>query len=268
MKIPRTHVAILLGFWFAGSALSLPAQNAPNRIPILVELFTSEGCSSCPAADALLAKLDGSTNPRVEIVALGEHVDYWDQLGWHDRFSSHLLTQRQNDYSSHFNLSDVYTPQMVVDGSSQFVGNDTAKAVAAINRAAAQPKLGLALAAPTLDGRRLASTVTLSAPGSGAGSVYAALVQPHASTDVRSGENHGRHLDHAAVVRSLIRIGSLKDASRGPIAFQLTAPADADPTTLRLVVFAQSETLGSGLGAVLAIASSSPRPDRPLQAAR
>ena len=121
---------------------SLPATSAAqtaqtNRTPVLVELFTSEGCSSCPPADALLAKLD-QTQPisGAEVIVLGEHVDYWDNLGWHDRFSSANITARQSAYTQRFGLDSNYTPQMVVDGSVQFVGVDNGQAVQAIARAA------------------------------------------------------------------------------------------------------------------------------------
>src|SRR5512146_349168 len=120
------------------------AQNSTNSIqPLVVELFTSEGCSSCPPADALLGSLEkqGTFNGR-PIIILGEHVDYWNGLGWHDRFSSAALTQRQSEYARRFNLQSVYTPQMVVNGRTEFVGNDPAalqKAFAASDNSPADP---------------------------------------------------------------------------------------------------------------------------------
>src|SRR5204863_4528217 len=105
--------------------------------PIVVELFTSEGCESCPPADVLLRQL-ASTQPvpGAQIIPLSLHVDYWDQLGWKDRFSSALLTNRQRVYGTRFNIDSVYTPQMVVDGRSELVGSDGAAARKAIARAA------------------------------------------------------------------------------------------------------------------------------------
>lgn len=228
------------------------AQAPSSRVPVLVELFTSEGCSSCPPADALLGRLDreqpvGNAN----IIVLEEHVDYWDQGGWHDRFSSSYFTDRQNNYLPRLNFQDPYTPQMVVDGSSQFVGNDSQKALHAIAQSAkTPPKLALTLANPVVDGQHIGCSV--SAVGDlPKGDLYAAVVQPSASTNVRGGENGGRHLEHVGIVRSMQRIGKVQDLSSGPVKFHLNAPADTSATNLRIVVFAQ----GSGQGPIEGAAS-------------
>ena len=96
------------------------------QTPVVVELFTSEGCSSCPPADALLVQLSQKTPPGVSLILLGEHVDYWNHDGWSDRFSSAQFSQRQSDYEEHLHVNGPYTPQMVIDGHLQFVGNDAA----------------------------------------------------------------------------------------------------------------------------------------------
>ena len=224
-----------------------------NRTPVLVELFTSEGCSSCPPADALLAKLDKDQPIEgAEIIILGEHVDYWDQQGWHDRFSSHQYTERQNDYGERLHVQNVYTPQMIVDGTEQFLGNDAAHAQKAIQHAAQGSKLSLSLSKPIVDGRKVSASVSLSAAATAQprGDLYAALVDPVDVTDVRKGENGGKRLQHAGVVRSLQRVGSLKNLGTGPVSFSLTAPADTKPDEMRLVVFAQQSGPGAVLGAV------------------
>src|SRR5579863_9749163 len=123
-------------------------SNAPDAAstPVLVELFTSEGCSSCPPADGLLSRL-GKTQPvrGAEIIALEEHVDYWDRLGWKDPFSSEAATARQNEYAGAFGGHEVYTPQMVVDGHSEFVGSSDGDAVRAIRAASQTPKPAIQL---------------------------------------------------------------------------------------------------------------------------
>jgi hypothetical protein len=219
-----------------------------------VELFTSEGCSSCPPADALLAKLD-HVQPvdGAEIIVLGEHVDYWDNQGWHDRFSSHQYTERQSQYCGRLRVEGPFTPQMIVDGTDQFVGNDAGHALRAVQHAAQSPKVKLTLSQPVVDGRKVSASV--SALGTTAaqtkGDLYAALVDPTDSTEVRSGENGGHRLQHVGVVRSLQRVGSLKDLGTKPVSFNLTAPGDAKPNEMRVVVFAQQSGQGPVVGAVI-----------------
>jgi hypothetical protein len=214
----------------------------PTRTPVVVELFTSEGCSSCPPADALLAHLlKDQPVPNADILVLEEHVDYWNSLGWHDRFSSHQLTARQTQYAQDMRLDSVYTPQMVIDGTNQFVGNDTDYAISAIAHSARAPKLAITLSALTFDGTHLAGTVSLS-KGTTAVShadLYAAVVESSASTQVQRGENGGRTLQHVSIVRTLQRIGSAADATAAPLKFSVSAPADASSANLRVVVLLQ-----------------------------
>jgi hypothetical protein len=244
-----------------------PSQTrSQGRTPVLVELFTSEGCSSCPPADALLARLlHDQPIDSAQVIALGEHVDYWDNLGWHDRFSSPQFTSRQSQYSARFRLDSVYTPQMVVDGAAQFVGNDQAQARSSIAQAARTPKLPLTLLPLKRDGRILsggvASPAVSSDPSQNPGpnnssllgsnpdaELYAALIDPADTTDVRNGENGGRTLHHVAVVRVLARLGTVQDLAGGHVAFTLKAPDSSDPSTMQLIVFAQQPNAGPILG--------------------
>jgi hypothetical protein len=232
------------------------AQTQASRTPVLVELFTSEGCSSCPPADALLAKLDHDQPfSDAEIIVLGEHVTYWDGQGWNDRFSSSQYTDRQKEYTDHLHVKEgAYTPQMIVDGTDQFVGNNASRAQQAIQHAAQSTKLKLTLSQPAVDGRKVSASVSAAAfeTTKPQGDLYAALVDPTDVTDVRGGENGGHRLQHVGVVRSLQRIGSVKQLGSGPVSFNLKAPGDARPETMRVVVFAQQNGPGPVLGAVSA----------------
>jgi hypothetical protein len=259
-QIASVHAAKLMMLGSNGRPIAELASNPaaetpsrPNSTPVLVELFTSEGCSSCPPADGLLARLQSTQPvPNAGIIALEEHVDYWDSLGWKDRFSSHQLTARQSAYAQRLHLEDVFTPQMIVDGTDQFTGNDSAHAQRAILGAARTRKLALSLSQPSLSNGHIAAKATLArspAPVPNA-DVFAALIDPMASTRVLNGENGGRTLQHVSVVRSLQRIGSLASLATSPLNFSLDLPSDApDP---RIVVFIQS----SGQGAILGAATS------------
>jgi hypothetical protein len=230
-------------------ALAAERHVAPaGHTPVIVELFTSEGCSSCPPADALLAHLQRDQPvASADVLALEEHVDYWDGLGWHDRFSSGDITARQSGYARRFQLDSNYTPQMVIDGTTQFVGNDSSQALQAITRAARTPKLALSIQALMLDRDRITGELTLP-PSTPAGTdLYAALVQPMASTQVLHGENGGHTLNHVSVVRSLQRMPLPHDSA--PAKFSLAVPQGLASTDLRVVVFLQRPGQGPILGA-------------------
>jgi len=230
------------------------AQAGATRTPVLVELFTSEGCSTCPPADALLMRLEQQQPiAGAEVIALGEHVDYWDELGWHDRFSSHQLTERQNEYGRRFKLESVYTPQMVVNGNDELVGNDEAKARRAIQKAAQGMKVGLRISGLAVDGSRVTGVVSIAGGGTGLpkGDVYVALVDPADETRVRSGENGGKTLRHVAVVRALLRVGPIQSLGSENLKFSLTVPADAKAGAERVVVFAQQGGQGAVVGAAM-----------------
>jgi hypothetical protein len=237
------------------AALQAEATGTPHAgaSPVLVELFTSEGCSDCPPADALLAHLQHEQPvPAADIIVLEEHVDYWESLGWHDRFSSHQFTERQSQYVQRLRAEDDYTPQMVVDGADQFVGSDSAHALRSIAEAASNPKVPLMLSPLTSDGTRLSGSASvrsssISVPNA---DFYAALVETMASTQVQRGENGGRTLNHVSIVRALQRITSPADHGSAPLKFSFAIPKDTSPDNLRVVVFLQRTGQGPVLGTV------------------
>lgn len=183
----------------------LPVQSGGQRTPVVVELFTSEGCSSCPPADRLLSDL-AREQPiaGAEIIPLSLHVDYWDQLGWKDPASMRQATDRQQAYSRHFGEDTIYTPQAVVDGQSQMVGSDADAVRRAIGKAASQPHVSLALHA-TRDGRSALITVSSAPAADGRDplDLLVALVEDDVNSAVTRGENKGHALHHDAVVRAL-----------------------------------------------------------------
>jgi hypothetical protein len=232
---------LLLGFLIALCLMSSAlAQN-----PVVVELFTSEGCSSCPPADALLVKLSqlNGTSGR-EIIVLGEHVDYWNGVGWNDRFSSRDFTERQQAYAKHFGLASPYTPQMVIDGRTQLVGNKAPEIGRDIDAAAKSEKPAKVTVAKSGGN---AYEVSVQDAG-GKGKVFLAVTEDGLTTAVKGGENGGRTLTHAGVVRELRSIGSL---SKGEFSKKVDVPVKSDwnPANLKLVVFVQQGDSGPILGA-------------------
>jgi len=217
------------------------------RRPILLELFTSEGCSSCPPADRLLEAFD-RTQPvsGAELIVLSEHVDYWNRLGWTDPFSSALFTQRQQDYVTQLHLDGAYTPQLVIDGQSDVVGSDERAARSAILKAEMRSKAAIALKA-----RHSGANVEVQLGVSGASrgtDVYVVLADDHAQSHVTRGENSGHILRHVAVVRTLLLAG--KTDAQGAFARDLSLPLkDVTIGAWRVVVFLQDSGSRHVLGA-------------------
>jgi len=213
-------------------------SSSAERQPVLVELFTSEGCSDCPPADALLAKLDQQQFvPGAEAIVLSEHVTYWNHLGWSDPFSFDAIDSRQQNYAQQFGLDSVYTPQMVVDGAAQFVGSDVTKLDRAVARAAAAPKPALAIgdAHRAPDGSLVFGV--RAATGTEA-TLVAALAENATRSEVARGENAGRTLHHVAVVRVLHDFGpGAADGRQLELAAPGSLSAEKDGEPLRLVVF-------------------------------
>jgi hypothetical protein len=207
-------LAIVVVCWVPprSNAQTTASVNA-SRTPVVVELFTSEGCSSCPPADTLLQKLEAQQPVAgVEIIALEEHVDYWNHDGWVDPYSSPDWTQRQIAYASFFK-NDAYTPEAVVDGRSQFVGNDAGRAIGEIEKAAHEAKTEVAITAPSPasnGSQRFNVSIGKVVPGrSGDGAeVWLAVTEDGLHSSVSKGENAGRVLQHVATLRSLQKLGS------------------------------------------------------------
>jgi hypothetical protein len=251
------HISALAVFMVAAAVcLSLVVAKPPGPADsrkavigraVMVELFTSEGCSSCPPADDLLGSLRKElATQNVRVIPLGFHVDYWNSLGWKDRFSSADYSRRQEQYARRLSLDGLYTPQMVVDGEVEFVGNNAMQARRAITQAASRPERAMVhLSAAGTDQLSL----QVKAPNlSGEASVMLAVTEDNLSTRVGSGENGGRTLRHEAVVRELRVLGRLHDGH-----FEAVIPLKLEKAwkreDLQAVVFVQEEPNGKIGGA-------------------
>jgi len=230
------------------------------RTPVLVELFTSEGCSSCPPADALLARLDEQQPiSGAEVIALEEHVNYWDQLGWVDPFSGAQWTDRQQDYAAVRHDRGVYTPQMVVNGRTEFVGSHEGQARQAIAQAASQAHAEVTLSALSLnkptEGQFKVSVAKLAGSNNGeSAEVYLAITETGLHSAVKAGENSGVEVHHSAVVRSLRKIGSVDPGKDPAFSGESTIKFDKNwkRENLRAVVFVQEKRSHRVLGAAAA----------------
>jgi hypothetical protein len=234
---------VLAALAMTGAASERIPPALSGAVPVLVELFTAEGCSSCPPADALLAAMVASQPAAgVEIVGLGEHVDYWDRLGWKDRFSSSALTARQQGYADRLGLDSIYTPQLVVDGADALVGTDVDAARQALERAKARPHGAITLTVDSSASSAVALTIGVSqlppiASGDRA-DVVVAIVEDGLQSDVKRGENRGRMLSHAAVVRQLSAIAPI-DGPAATARTEIKLKADWRREKLGVVAFVQ-----------------------------
>jgi hypothetical protein len=226
----------------------------PEPAAVLVELFTSEGCSSCPPADELLASLDRAQPiAGAHIITLSEHVDYWNRLGWADPYSSARFSARQSQYARRFKKDDVYTPQMVVDGRAEFVGSNAARArqeIAEAARRADKATVTLTVAHRAgVTGRgeiavqvRIENTPAISTDETA--DVLLAIAESELRSDVSRGENSGRSLSHASVVRRLSQIGSIASNSGGSFtaSSQVRIEKEWKRENLKAVVFVQERS--------------------------
>lgn len=228
------------------------ADNSAARVPVLLELFTSEGCSSCPPADRLLQVLDEKQPAAgADLIVLSEHVDYWNSLGWKDPFSSSQYTARQQNFSNRYNIDGVYTPQLIVDGRYGFVGSDGHEASSAIQRAIRERKIPITISNVARTGNQVTARIELPADQSFKGVrgiLYVALADNRQESHVAHGENSGRLLAHVAVTRVLKQVGTidLDAASVKEIALPVQPGSAAGGS--RLVAFIQDPKSGHVLG--------------------
>ncbi|WES98739.1 DUF1223 domain-containing protein [Chryseobacterium arthrosphaerae] len=180
---------------------NIKSRNADKSFAV-VELFTSEGCWSCPPADGLIAKLE-KNNHNKKLFIMAFHVDYWDHQGWKDRFSKSKFTERQKQYAKWMNLSTLYTPQVVINGKTEMVGSETGKVLAGIQSAMLDTHTeNLKLKVEGEKGRNIQVSYTSTSPSKNS-DILLALVQKEASSQISAGENAGKALSHVQIVREL-----------------------------------------------------------------
>jgi hypothetical protein len=230
-----------------------PAADKSSPVAI-VELFTSEGCSSCPPADALLRQIHLRQAPSGQlIVGISEHVTYWNNLGWKDPYSSPLFTDRQSTYASRLSPEGSYTPQMIVNGRDQFVGSDGGALERALRDDTRRAHLDLRIITSTLSADGVDVKVSFSGQTSKPLDVVAVLTDDADRSNVLRGENSSRLLQHVSVARSLTKVATVAgDAEKSihlslPEGFQVTAGPGH-----HLVLFVQEAHQGTILGAATA----------------
>ena len=260
MRGPSTQILTTIIMVLIAGFVPLPAQVARQVAAaadstekpkvVLVELFTSEGCSSCPPADTLLRQINGTQTAAGQlIVGISEHVTYWNSLGWSDPFSSPVYTKRQNAYGTKFGLDSVYTPQMVIDGAAQIVGSDRFGLVRALQKEQNEPSLvSLRILSIARTGTSLTVNFSTAAEASVHNADIIAVIADDADqSSVLHGENSGRTLVHVAVARSLSRVAKLRSAVEQTVQIQLPRSFH-ESQGHHLILFVQAPANGRVLG--------------------
>ena len=220
----------------------IKSENITSFSPIAVlELFTSEGCSSCPPADRLLAQLM-KTDSNIYVLAF--HVDYWDRLGWKDQFSSGEFTERQKKYGTQFRLESIYTPQLVINGRYEMVGSNRADVQNAIQKVLKEsPPVSIKIGDVKTGDHKIYLSYSLDGNWQHA-NLLAVLVQKQAVVNIKAGENEGAQLSHTNVVRFIKKLPATQSGE-----IDLTIPDGLDDNNCQVILFTQRED-GAITGAV------------------
>lgn len=233
--VPAILISISL-LLFSAEPASKPFYTACSKNGfVLVELFTSEGCSSCPAADEAVAAI--AHKYKEQVFVLGFHVDYWNRLGWKDQFSNAAYSNRQKEYASSFSLNSIYTPQVVVNGREEMVGSNKRQLEETIE-SELDKNIPFTLQVTATFSSNANITVLYSTNAEVNNKLNIALVQLNASTQVKSGENNGRTLSHINIVRSFQSI-DLKEMKSGKLSIKL--PDGLTFNQFRLIAFTQDK---------------------------
>ena len=248
MKIKNVRLGIivaassiaLIAFIFAATNKKQQTKESNNTGFAVVELFTSEGCSSCPAADAAIAKLLKKNTGNTYI--LSYHVDYWNRLGWKDNFSQHAFSERQQLYAKTLSLESIYTPQVIVNGTVQFVGSNVGVLYSSVKKGLQdQARSNLHISVVKKD-NRLAISYDITGPQ--VMLLNTAIILPEATTEVKRGENGGRTLQHVNIVRDLT---VTEVTAPGTVTMEI--PKDLVNRSFKVIAYTQSKPTLKVLGA-------------------
>jgi hypothetical protein len=240
------------------------AEAPKSATPILIELFTSEGCSSCPPADAWIKQLDATQPiPGAQVIVLSEHVDYWNHDGWTDPYSSAFFTDRQNEYVRALGGSSSYTPEIIVNGRTELQLSNQAQVNQTFLNAVKAQQIPVAIGTLSIEGNSpalLRAHIDVDGTASKkSADVYAVVALDHAESQVLHGENGGHRLTHASVALDIVRVGKLEKGKPFSHDFQAKLKPGMDPKNLRLIVFVQESGPGAVLGAALKEVNASSR---------
>lgn len=252
MRSPKISIlsAAIAIIAFAAAGFTSTKPYKAGKTPIskgfaVIELFTSEGCSSCPPADELVSKIQKEYKDQ-PVYILAYHVDYWNRLGWRDVFSNAQYSERQHEYTKYLKTQQVYTPQIVVNGKKEFVGSEEGTLRNAIKGSLKQD----ASAQITLSGVRTEGGKVIlhyQTEGSVTNSVLLlALVEKTAVSDVKAGENRGRKLAHVQIIRELQTVALTK--GRGGVE-SITLPKEFNPQGWEIIALIQNTNTGEITGA-------------------
>ncbi|MBV8864494.1 MAG: DUF1223 domain-containing protein [Acidobacteriaceae bacterium] len=256
MLLPASrYLAIfaLVPIFLHGFSQAGPRKDSPSAsTPVFLELFTSEGCSSCPPADKLLADLDRTQPiPGANLIVLSEHVDYWNGEGWSDPYSSPAFTARQEMYASRLDVSEIYTPQLVVDGARSVVGSNWPKVKKAVEESLNNPKVSVSVVAERSKGTENGALIQVSlgaAPAQPRARVFLVVARDRAQSQVARGENAGRSLSHVAVAYLMREIGATSPETRPDVSVPVSLLPKSHSGDTRVIVFAQEPRTGKVIG--------------------
>ncbi|MBV9302467.1 MAG: DUF1223 domain-containing protein [Acidobacteriaceae bacterium] len=239
---------ILYASLFALALAAMPPPEPSGKTPVLLELFTSLGCSSCPPADKLLAEVDRQQPVQgARLIVLSEHVDYWNTPNWSDPFSSVSCTERQQAYDSRFGV-EVYTPQIVIDGTTALLGSDWPKVAEGIEKVSHEATIPVHVTASRSEGKAEVN-IEVGPNSDNKAVLFLALAHDHTESHVGGGENAGRDLSEVSVAYSIKQVGKIDAGSTFKKSLSVSLPAKSQSGDVRVIAFVRRTDTMQVIGA-------------------